>query len=262
MEMVYVPAGEFRMGSNTAAVEYGIRVCETYGFFCDRKYFEDEQPAHPVVLDGFWLDKYEVTNVQYQHCVEAGACQAPDSCEWGQLTYGDPTKTDHPVNCMLWYWASDYCDWAGGRLPTEAEWEYAARGPEGLRYPWGSQIDNTRLNLCDTNCQEDWKAADIDDGFERMAPVGSFPAGASWCGAHDLAGNVSEWVADWYLPSYPTFRLEVNPTGPELNSGQHRVLRGGSWSNSPDSSRGANRHFHHPFGAGGDIGFRCAKDGE
>jgi formylglycine-generating enzyme required for sulfatase activity len=232
--MVYVPAGEFRMG-------------QTWSL---------QDRVHTVELDSFWIDQTEVTNAHYRHCVEAGVCRAPTTCSWGEPTYGDVSKTDHPVICVTWQSASDYCRWAGGRLPTEAEWEYAARGPSASTYPWGDDFDGTRLNSCDVNCpHEDERSTDYDDGQALTAPVGSYPSGASWCGALDLVGNVWEWVADWHGP-YPLMR-QKNPTGPER--GSERLIRGGSWYHNDEYGflRAANRHPFDPRDYNHLIGFRC-----
>jgi len=234
MVMVYVPGGEFKMGGT--------------GELADRK--------HTVELDSFWIDQTEVTNAQYRSCVEAGACRAPTACSWGEPTYQDATSADHPVVCVAWHETDAYCAWAGGRLPTEAEWEYAARGPDSAIYPWGDEFDGTRLNSCDTNCpHQDHRVTDYDDGYARTAPAGSYPEGASWCGALDLAGNVWEWVADWH-GAYPLGRQE-NPTGPER--GSERLIRGGSWFdwNEYGFLRADNRHPFEPRATHDMIGFRC-----
>jgi len=189
--MVYVPAGEFQMGSTDG--------------------YDDEKPVHTVALDGFWIDRTEVTNAQYARCVAAGVCRpsyfAKDS---------DYNGAEQPVAGVSWEDAATYAAWVGGRLPTEAEWEYAARGPEGLTYPWGTEWDCARGNF-DDNC-----GSDI---YAHTAPVGSFPEGVSWVGALDMAGNAWEWVGDWY-GAYPAER-QVNPSG--LASGDYRVLRGGAF---------------------------------
>jgi len=234
MGMVYVPGGEFKMGRpwNLA----------------DRK--------HTVELDSFWIDQTEVTNAHYRRCVEAGACRAPTTCSWGEPTYKDAAKADHPVICVSWHDADVYCKWAGGRLPTEAEWEYAARGPDSAIYPWGDEFDGTRLNSCDVNCpHEDHSVTDYDDGYARTAPVGTYPEGASWCGALDLGGNVWEWMADWH-GAYPLTR-QTNPTGPE--SGSERLIRGGSWFDYDEDGflRADNRHPFEPRAMHDMIGFRC-----
>ena len=234
MSMVYVPGGQYKMGGT--------------GNFADRK--------HTVELDSFWIDQTEVTNAHYRRCVEAGACRAPTTCSWGEPTYDDAAKADHPVLCVAWHDAHSYCQWAGGRLPTEAEWEYAARGTDSALYPWGDEFDGTKLNSCDTNCpHEDQRVTAYDDGYARTAPAGNYPAGASWCGALDLAGNVWEWVADWH-GSYPLTR-QTNPTGPER--GSERLIRGGSWFdyNEYGFLRAANRHPFEPRATNDTIGFRC-----
>jgi formylglycine-generating enzyme required for sulfatase activity/serine/threonine protein kinase len=214
--MVYVPGGEFEMGSTRR---------------------DDEQPVHTVALDAFWIDKYEVTNAQYARCVADGDCE-----ESRYADDADFNGDDYPVVGVDWYNAAAYCEWAGARLPTEAEWEYAARGPEGHTYPWGDG---------DPTCD----LAQYGDCSGRTVPVGSLPDGASWCAALDLAGSVWEWVADWY-GDYPSGR-QVNPTGPP--SGEYKVLRGGSWYDDPGGVRGANRNWSGPGGTSSSLGFRCAR---
>jgi formylglycine-generating enzyme required for sulfatase activity len=222
MEMVYVPAGEFQMGSATD--------------------FEDEKPVHTVKLDGFWIDRTEVTNAQYAQCVAAGACEKTAQ-RWSPTRdseYGDSAYDGYPVAAVRWYEVVNYCAWAGGRLPTEAEWEYAARGSEGQRYPWGDSVPD-----CDK--------ANCSDCVGDTAAVGSYPVDASWCGALDMAGNVREWVADWYGP-YPSGRQE-NPAGPA--SGKHRVMRGGYYGSHWIYARAAARHNSPPDYGWANVGFRC-----
>jgi formylglycine-generating enzyme required for sulfatase activity len=232
MWMVYVPAGQFQMGGPE---EIGTG-----------------PGVHTVTLDGYWLDRTEVTNTQYEKCVTAGACQAP-ICSSQETTYGDSSKATHPVMCVDWYRAQAYCQWVGGRPPTEAEWEYAARGPQGWDYPWGDTFDGIRLNYCDRNCESDTRDASVDDGYARTAPVGSYPEGTSWCGALDMAGNVTEWVADWYGP-YPS-AAQSNPTGPQ--SGSLKVLRGGSFFTVDSFARSASRYWTGPDSSVSTFGFRC-----
>ena len=239
MAMVYVPTGEFEMGSTAGNI--------------------DEQPVHTVALDGFWIDRTEVANAQYLRCVEAGGCEAPGR---GNYEFKDPARTDHPKVSVEWSEAEAYCEWAGARLPTEAEWEYAARGPDRREYPWGDEFEGARLNYCDANCPA-WSTEQtgsmpdetVDDSYEETAPAGNYPDGASWCGPLDMAGNVGEWVADWH-GEYPAERQE-NPTGP--TSGEGRVLRGGSFIGPPNFVRGACR-FGTLFPSSSFIGFRCARD--
>jgi len=194
MVMVYVPPGEFEMGSGDNQVDYALQLCNEYYDNCERKWFEAEQPVHTVVLGGFWIDQTEVTNAQFAQCMAAGACDQP--ARSGSFTrdsyYGNSAYDNYPVIYVSWSQALEYCTWAGARLPTEAEWEYAARGPEGRRFPWGDEFNGLRLNHCDANCEFDWADEAVDDGYADTAPVGSYPAGASWCSALDMAGNVSE----------------------------------------------------------------------
>jgi formylglycine-generating enzyme required for sulfatase activity len=256
MAMVYVPAGEFEMGSSDEEVEYALQLCDQYleSGGCTRERFENEQPAHAVALDGFWIDQTEVTNAQYRRCVEAGVCEPPGGSGFC-VNHADGAYDNYPVACVNWRQAAAYCAWAGARLPTEAEWEYAARGPESLRYPWGNAFEGSRLNFCDVNCSSSWADGTTDDGYAFSAPVGNYPEGATWCGAWDLAGNISEWVADWY-GDYPSGR-QVDPPGPL--SGEYRVVRGSSWGDYPGYARGANRAGRYPDDIFENLGFRCVQ---
>ncbi len=260
--MVYVPAGEFLMGSDSAGVTYAKQLCNQYSesrstalATCQWSAFADEQPAHSVALDSFWIDRTEITNGQYQRCVAAGSCIAP--VERGSFTrplyYGEPDYIDYPVIWVTPLQAADYCAWAGAQLPTEAEWEYAARGPENRLFPWGNTFDGTRLNYCDARCTGGPNDKTVDDGYPDTAPVGSYATGASWCGALDLAGNVREWVADWY-GRYPAGR-QLAPTGP--SRGDSRIPRGGSWLDTPDDARSTNRGANTPDYTRHKVGFRC-----
>jgi formylglycine-generating enzyme required for sulfatase activity len=259
MVMVYVPAGEFQMGSDESGAP---------------AFTGDEFPQHTVTLDGFWIDQMEVSVAQFRQFVtETGYETEAERDGWGWAWTGiewaeadgvdwqhpqglDRSAQDnHPVTQVSWNDVTAYCEWAEARLPTEAEWEYAARGPEGLTYPWGDEFDGTRLNFCDTNCPRDAKDADYDDGYEMTAPVGSYPGGASWCGASDMAGNVWEWVADWYGVDYYASSPSQNPTGPE--SGEYRLLRGGGWQNNQGDVRAANRYSIIPAPRNDYLGFRC-----
>ena len=238
MVMVYVPEGEFEMGI-----------------------VPQVKSVHSVALDGFWLDRTEVTNRQYRRCVEAEACNPPERSDSfsGDAYYGESAYDDYPILWVNWHQAVAYCEWAGARLPTEAEWEYAARGPAGRAYPWGNEFDGTRLNYCDANCEASGGAdTTADDGYAETAPVGSFPSGASWCGALDLAGNVYEWMADRY-GEYPS-EHQVNPQGPP--SGGSRVLRGGSWEDKSLAVHSAFRGQLDPDRIWYALGFRCVRDSE
>ena len=251
MVLVYVPAGEFRMGSTNEEIEAIYNECyDDMAMPCTREWFEDELPAHTVYLDAFWIDQTEVTNSQYQMCVEAGGCGSLMSNEsyTRDSYFGDSAYDNFPVVYVEWPMANAYCQWAGRRLPTEAEWEKAARGTDGRMFPWGNELpDAGLLNF----------SYDHADTTE----VGSYPAGASPYGAVDMAGNVSEWTADWYDDGYYGKSPRENPTGSA--NGEHRVMRGGDYGSqvySPNSVRITSR--------GGDqpikpifrfyLGFRCA----
>ena len=189
MEMVLVPAGEFPMGSEDGS--------------------ENERPVHEVYLDAFYIDKYEVSNGQYEMCVKAGKCDAPSvtSSSTRDNYYGNPSYADYPVIFVTWYNAQDYCAWAGGRLPTEAEWEKAARGTDDRTYPWGNGDPNCSLA---NSYNDDTGSYCVGDTSE----VGSYPTGASPYGALDMTGNVAEWVSDWYSPDYYSNSPVSNPLGP------------------------------------------------
>jgi formylglycine-generating enzyme required for sulfatase activity len=249
--MVFVPGGTFPMGSDDEDVDYALQLCDAYRDGCEWAWFEDEQPVHDVTLDGFWIDQTEVTNAQHGLCVADGDCEDSQPGDDADLN-GD----NHPVVGISWDDAAAYCEWAGARLPTEAEWEYAARGEKGSIFPWGDGFDGTRLNFCDENCQLDWADETANDGYSQTAPIGSYPGGASWCGALDMAGNVWEWVADWCEGDYYERSPSENPVGPE--DGDSKVLRGGSWFIYPANLRSANRMWGIPDLSAYDVGFRCA----
>ena len=264
MHMIYVPSGEFIMGSNRDMAAYARRLCwdacgELAIAICRAAAFNDEQPAHKVRLRALWIDRTEVTNGQYRMCADAGACAEPaERSSFSRVSYYDnPAFPSYPVVNVDWQMASTYCAWAGARLPAEAEWEYSARGPESRIFPWGDTFDKARVNYCDARCAG---LADSthDDGFPDTSPVGAFPEGVSWAGALDMAGNVREWVGDW-LAAYPRDVAE-NPGGPE--AGEMKIPRGGSWYDTPDDIRSANRGGELPDYYRHNLGFRCARDGQ
>jgi len=161
---------------------------------------------------------------------------------------------------VSWDDAAAFCEWTGSRLPTEVQWEYAARGPESPVYPWDDAFDGEKLNYCDRNCPLDWADQNVDDGYEFTAPVGTYSEGASWVGALDMAGNVWEWVNDWYDSEYYSNSPGENPPGPA--SGEYRVLRGGAWDFNGDDNdaRSAIRLVSQPGNRFDHIGFRCAQE--
>ena len=243
MTMVYVPAGESLMGSTKEKIVAS----------------NDEFPQHVVYLDAYWIYQTEVTNAMYRLCVEAGEC--------GNLTkdtyFRDSRFEDHPVVYVSSYDSKDYCRWAGGDLPSEAQWEKAARGTEGQKYPWGNETDSALGNIDDETYFDEESVnciINLCDGYNRISPVGVFKNGASPYGALDLAGNVGEWVTDWYGKDYYSISPETNPGGPA--EGQYRVFRGGSWDSGFDEIASVVRDFQYPDHTSEKIGFRCALDAE
>jgi formylglycine-generating enzyme required for sulfatase activity len=261
MVQVFVPAGEFIMGSNSY----------------------NEIMYAPVSLDAFWIDQTEVTNAMFSEFVSASHYRTDAEKRGNGFVYqksldrsirisganwkhpqGQKSNIkgleQFPVVQVSWNDAKAYCEWAGRRLPTEAEWEKAARGPDGQLYPWGDQEWAGNLaNFMDKQLNPDYP---VDDGYAGIAPVGSYPDGASPYGALDMVGNVAEWVADWYVAPYPQGDQDtvvVNPQGPA--SGESRVMRGGAWS-SNDENEGekrlaSHRNWNKPQISINSIGFRC-----
>ncbi len=228
-EMVRVPAGEFTMGSDS---------------------YDNEKPVHRVSLSDYWIDVFEVTNARYQECVNAGKCERPGSTSSDDRSsyFGNSQYAEYPVIYVSWEDANKYCAWAGKRLPTEAEWEKAARGPstssgDARTYPWGNEWDSAKAN--------------VENSGGDTTQVGSYPAGASPYGALDMAGNVWEWVADWYDGGYYANSPRENPKGP--SSGQSKALRGGAFDYVQDLARAAVRYGGRPAFRYSSIGFRCAQ---
>lgn len=243
--MIYIPAGQFVIGSQPNEDDAAA----------------DEQPQHTVYLSGFWIDQTETTNAQYRQCVAAGVCRPPEYAisYTRPHYYDDPAFDQYPVIWVSWEDANTYCRWAGKRLPTEAEWEAAARGSQPRRYPWGNEWPDGRLaNLCDIHCEFDYRHIDIDDHYADTSPVGSYVDGASPYGLLDMAGNVWEWVADWYAEDYYAWTSERNPQGPQY--GTERVMRGGAWNMWQQDIRTAAREKGRPVVTYPNVGFRCASD--
>jgi formylglycine-generating enzyme required for sulfatase activity len=254
MTMLYVRGGSFMMGSTLDEVDQAIELCREHYSICNRWYYLRENPQHAVTLDGFWLDQTEVSNAQYQRCVEADICEQPFTCKKGQPTFGDPAKSDQPVVCVSWHDANAYCQWVGASLPSEAQWEYAYRGEAGSIFPWGDAFEGDKLNYCDINCAESHADSRNDDGYAMSSPVDAFPTDSSWAGVQGMSGNVSEWVGDW-LGDYSS-QADTNPSGPE--TGSEKMVKGCSWFFHPTYCRGAVRASISPDTRFDFVGFRCA----
>jgi len=234
--MILIPEGDFIMGS-----EKGLT---------------DEQPAHKVFLDAFWIDKTEVTNALYAKCVAAAKCNMPTLTKF----YDDPAYADHPVVAVTWVDAKNYCEWSGRRLPTEAEWEKAASwnpatGTKRI-YPWGDEFDCKKGNFNGADC----------DPYENTAPVGSFPEGASAYGVLDMGGNAWEWVNDAFIETDPYGERQnyyatspsSNPPGVDPAITVYRVMRGGAWKMNFGLGRSAYRLWFALDDTYDFVGFRCA----
>ncbi|MBM4119919.1 MAG: formylglycine-generating enzyme family protein [Nitrospira sp.] len=243
-EMVLVPAGPFLMGSDKKV---------------DPKAYLTEMPQHTVHLDAYEIDKHEVTTVQFLKFVLATARAPLIDWRYDGGNFQD-TMVNHPVMHVSWQEATDYCTWAGKRLPTEAEWEKAARGEDGRIYPWGDQP----AGLSRANFGRGGLSGPVRDRPERLMlyppiiSVDKYENALSPYGAHQMAGNVAEWVADWYDKEYYKTAPDKNPKGPE--KGTQRAFRGGGWIDSTPSVRVAQRNGTEPTTKMNWLGFRCARD--
>lgn len=264
-DMTFVPAGEFLMGNPAGSDS-----------------LPDEQPQRLVSLSSFWIDRYEVTNDAYVPFVQATGHRAPANANPASTLWESNLPISgigtHPVVNVSWDDAVVYCSWAGKRLPTEAEWEKAARGTDGRRYPWGNDWDITKANSAsywagrtiDFQSGADWESFWIKGEGAQMAkekgvkgevltmPVGSFPEGVSPYGLHDMAGNAAEWVQDWYNPNYYMEAPRLAPQGP--SRGAIKAMRGGSWLKPAISLRVSDRDWGLMDSRPSGAGIRCAKD--
>jgi serine/threonine-protein kinase len=245
MPQVYIPEGSFRMGG------------------MDVRSGPDELPAHDVTLSGYWIDQLEVTNAMYALCVQAGACTLPQDLKSQRRPeyFNNPEFKDYPVVYVTWGQAKSYCEWAGRRLPSEAEWERAARGSDWRTFPWGEE-------------EADGLRANFNMLVGDTSRVGTFPLGASPFGVLDMAGNVAEWTNDFYSAAYyASLKDALNPLGPETSATLRRVVRGGSLGDADINIRVPKRSavlgsdllaVPNSKAYLGDfsprIGFRCAAD--
>jgi formylglycine-generating enzyme required for sulfatase activity len=255
VEQVWVPAGRFTMGSSPKEVA-DLLAANPPGWVA--KAIPNEAPQRVVEISpGFWIDRFEVSNQAFENFALAGGYARRDlwsSEGWDWLrnrmpmpasAHCQPPAPQLPKTCVTWYEAQAYARWRGGALPTEAQWEYAARGPNSWRYPWGNEFDAAKAHIVDATGPK---------------PVGSFPHGASWVGAMDMAGNAMEWVQDWLAPPMASNRAEFNPTGPA--QGQVKVEKGGWWGSNSFVARAAYRHYEDPPDyADAHIGFRIVSAG-
>jgi formylglycine-generating enzyme required for sulfatase activity/S1-C subfamily serine protease len=223
--MVLIPAGEFLMGAEDGQ--------------------QDARPSHRVYLSSYWIDQYEVTNTQYRQCVDAGSCTLPKD----RQMFEDRQRTQHPVTNITWNQARSFCQWLGKRLPTEAEWEKAARGTDGRRYPWGNDGEALKHHMGNR---------ELTTGADGVDPVGRQMSTASPYGVFDLIGSVSEWVKDWYAEDFYQASPSRDPQGPLR--GSFRVLRGGEWNEKTPNFQASYRGWDEVTYWGPTLGVRCAED--
>jgi len=255
--MARIKGGAFKRGSTFNETKEYLKWCRKTDRKCQLWWFEDELPQKLIDVDSFWIDIFEVTNARYLKFVQAtghrpaldDSCQTA-KCREGNLWVGasyPPEIRDQPVTQVNWYDADAYCAWMGKRLPTEAEWEKAARGKKANVYPWGSGSPKGKATF-----KKKWQ------GASTMTTVGFHQKGESIYGVFDMAGNVWEWVDDWYHFKYYSIGSTKNPRGPA--NGDFKVVRGGSWVNYETSLRSAFRRWSRPEVRFNDTGFRCARD--
>lgn len=267
--MVLIPEGFYRIGVDG---ELLFNECRVFRSGCRSEWFTASNLIHPVILDAYYIDIYEVTAVSFatflntinlddSSCMGEICVNLTDSNV--ELEAGIYTPLEgqeqHPVIGVTWYGASAFCAWHGGRLPTEAEWEVAASWDfvEEMQmiYPWGNEFDGTAVNSCDINCEENHAYRSVDDGFAVVAPVGSYENGKSPSGLYDMAGNVWEWTSDWFDQLYYFSAPEENPQGP--TEGVEKIVRGGSWFDTGNFTAASIRFPAPPTATDNTIGFRC-----
>ncbi len=235
--MALVPAGRFTMGSTDEQIDYALDV-----LLDRRSYYEDEQPAHQQCFaEPFWIDVYEVASEQYG-------------------SHGEMLGANRPREMVTWFETAAHCESRGARLATEAQWAFAARGPDSLLFPWGNEFDATAVNFCDINCMPvaPWAELSSDDGYRITAAVGTYPRGVSWVGALDMSGNVWEWVSSMMHP-YPYRRDDGREVDGAGDSSSLRALRGGSFQGQRAAMRAANRNERETIDRSYRFGFRCVR---
>ena len=220
MNQVYIPAGEFSMGSGAK---------------------DKEILAHKVYMDAYWMDQTDVTNAMYAVCVKAGICTHPARYD---RYFDDPKYADYPVVYVTWYAAQDFCTWEGGTLPTEAQWEKAARGWDGRPYPWGTSVPD--ITLLNYNGDHE----DIVSAYDYLIALSPY-------GLLQMSGNVRQWMSDWYQRTYYTISPYKDPQGPD--SGEYKSLRGGAFDDDFQEVETTYRAYHEPTSAGQERGFRCVQ---
>jgi len=232
--MALIPQGAFEMGSRKS-----LRELDPVAIFqADRHMLGPEDPAHELILDAYYIDLHEVTNADYKEYIEATGSKTKPRY-WDDSNFN---QSNQPVVGVTWKEAQAFCQWKGKRLPTEAQWEKAARGKRPVKYPWGNEEpDKNRLNF--------------NSYVGKTTPVGSYPTGKSDYGVFDLSGNVAEWVQDWHFPEYYLFSPKENPPGPER--GHYKIIRGGNWQNNAEDVRLTYRNATVPKARSKTIGFRC-----
>lgn len=270
--MILINPGGFMRGIDKEKPEKAKKEMspnQKFNYAVSQKAFADEGPAKMIYLSAYYIDKYEVSNAQYTEFIKAIDYPAP--AYWDHHLLNQPNQ---PITGVNWYDANSYCHWANKRLPTEAEWEKAARGPAGLIYPWGNELNITKANFA-----RGTRKVQKDQKFPATVNIDSHPDGKSYYGVYNMAGNVFEWVQDWYDPNYYKTSENVrNPQGPlsgiklgttgtyidKLASGKKKVIRGGSWFAPAHSITTTHRFWNDPmnnsYGVG--LGFRCARSVE
>jgi len=235
--MVSIPAGELLQGSESSQ---GFQICLKRHRVCRKSWFQYEEPVHKVRLDGFYIDIHEVTQREFRNVMG----ENPSEYKGSNL----------PVERVTWPEAVAYCKRVGMRLPTEAEWEWAARGGTRSAFPWGDHAESGKANFCDKQCDKRWKESRFDDGYRYTAPVVSFPPNGY--GAFDMAGSVYQWLADCYWGDNYRKSPRDNLKGPA--TGNRKIIRGGAWINYSTGVRPSDRTEAKPTARLSFVGFRCA----